>query len=228
MDAIQAICFDLDETLWPSKAVLQAAENALYAWLGQHYPRITAHYSQAELRERRHALGRREPHLQADLTQLRQRCLQELAEEFGYPARLAQDGFAVFINIRNRVQPFADVPPALARLGQHFRLCTLTNGNADVRQTRIGDAFELCFSSIQAGVAKPHPDVFHQLCAELQLAPQQILHIGDDSRNDVLGPQAIGMPSLWLNRSGQSWPETAPPPVTVKDLYGVLEWLGVG
>ena len=39
---LRALTFDLDDTLWDNRPVLMAAEQTLYDWLGQHYPRINA------------------------------------------------------------------------------------------------------------------------------------------------------------------------------------------
>jgi FMN phosphatase YigB (HAD superfamily) len=43
---LRALTFDLDDTLWDNRPVLMAAEQTLYDWLGQHYPRINARQSQ--------------------------------------------------------------------------------------------------------------------------------------------------------------------------------------
>ena len=38
-DNIRALTFDLDDTLWDNRPVLRAAEQSLYDWLAEHYPR---------------------------------------------------------------------------------------------------------------------------------------------------------------------------------------------
>lgn len=55
MKHIRTLTFDLDDTLWDNRPVLMAAEQALYDWLGRHYPRIKARYTLEGMRNRRQA-----------------------------------------------------------------------------------------------------------------------------------------------------------------------------
>jgi FMN phosphatase YigB (HAD superfamily) len=60
---IRTLTFDLDDTLWDNGPVLEAAEQALYRWLDEHYPRITARYTPASLRTLRQDLLQTTPEL---------------------------------------------------------------------------------------------------------------------------------------------------------------------
>lgn len=59
----RALTFDLDDTLWDNGPVLMAAEQALYDWLGRHYPRIQSHFSLEDLRKLPQELVQRDPDL---------------------------------------------------------------------------------------------------------------------------------------------------------------------
>lgn len=203
---IKAICFDLDDTLWETGPVLKSAEEALFAWLDVHYPRITELYSIHTLSQLRLRLVRENPKLKVDLTELRKTSLAVAAYQAGYPEELAEDAFEIFIEARNKLELYPDVLPALQALQKHFRLCSLTNGNADPAKVGLNAYFELNFSSREAGAAKPDAEVYEQLCQRLNLLPEQVLHIGDDIYNDVLGPKAVGLEAAWLNRQQRSWP----------------------
>ena len=51
MNNIRAITLDLDDTLWEIHPVIKRAEKQLYAWLSEHYPRITEMYEPADMLE---------------------------------------------------------------------------------------------------------------------------------------------------------------------------------
>lgn len=55
---------------------------------------------------------------------------------------------------------------------------------------------EVCIFSDEAGVPKPHPDVFHAALAPLDTQPEQAAHVGDLRRTDVAGARGVGMRSL--------------------------------
>jgi putative hydrolase of the HAD superfamily len=52
--------------------------------------------------------------------------------------------------------------------------------------------FDYCVFSDEAGAAKPAAKVFDIACAELQVSPENLVHIGDREANDVAGPIAYG------------------------------------
>ena len=86
---IRCITFDLDDTLWPVKPVILKAEQALYQWLCEHYPRVTDTYTVQQLTQQRVTLTMRYPDISHDVSLLRWQFLAELAEQFDYPDSLA-------------------------------------------------------------------------------------------------------------------------------------------
>jgi len=52
--------------------------------------------------------------------------------------------------------------------------------------------FDYCVFSDEAGAAKPAPKVFDIACEELQVRPENLVHIGDREANDVAGPVSYG------------------------------------
>ena len=48
---IRIITLDLDDTLWEIHPVIRRAEQRLYEWLGENFPRITEMYTPTDLRE---------------------------------------------------------------------------------------------------------------------------------------------------------------------------------
>ena len=105
MSDIRLITIDLDDTLWPCKPTIDAAETELYAWLAAHAPRLTERHDQASLREHRRSLMMLRPEVAHDLTAVRLLSLQALLEDAGHVSTLAEEAMDVFLDARNQVQP---------------------------------------------------------------------------------------------------------------------------
>ena len=208
--SIRAVAFDLDNTLWDVRRVLERAEAASQAFLSEHYPNFSASYSIEALRAARMELARAEPQSAYDLTWLRIETVRRLAIDLGLPHSVGQEAFEVFIAERNRVELFDDVPSAIGELAMRFRLATLSNGNADVARIGIGHWFAVNLSAGLIGAAKPDVRAFATLAADLGLTAEQILYVGDDPHADVVGAARAGMRTAWINRGAQQWPDELP------------------
>ncbi|HXQ63815.1 MAG TPA: HAD family hydrolase [Steroidobacteraceae bacterium] len=204
--APRAVSLDLDNTLWDTPPVLVRAEAALRMWLLVHAPRIAEQFSSADLQQLRLELATAEPGLSHDLSWLRTETLRHAAHAAGYPASVAEEAFAVFLRERNMIEPFADVPAALARLARRVPLYAVSNGNACVHRVGIGTFFRGALDAAAAGAAKPDGRIYARLIAMAAVEPGEIVHVGDDAIADVQGARAAGLQTVWMNRRGAPWP----------------------
>jgi len=197
-------------------------------WLRENCPRIPEQLSLDDLRTARMQLAAREPHNAHDFTYLRIASLAQHAREFGYPEGIADQAFEIFIAARNRLDPFEDVRPGLQRLSARFALATLSNGNADLGRIGLADQFHVSLNARGIGAAKPDRRCFERLVADLKVAPQEVVYVGDDPLLDVEAARAAGLSTAWMNRTGQAWPrEVAPADLDVGDCIELAEHLGV-
>lgn len=223
---IRLITIDLDDTVWPCAPAIRDAEQALYAWLVARTPRLTLVHDADSLREHRLALMRQRPEIAHDVTKVRLFALRALMGDFDYPATLADEAMSLFQQRRNLVQPYQDVRPALTRLRARYQLVSLTNGNAEVRNTPLRDLFHGSLSAAEAGAAKPDPALFQLAMDRAGAAVEETLHIGDDPLRDVDAARRIGLHAVWVNRDALQWPaELAPPEYQVSDLLSLARWL---
>lgn len=58
------------------------------------------------------------------------------------------------------------------------------------------------FCSARVGFAKPHPKFYAHVTRTLQLAPAEILMVGDHPCNDVQAARDAGWKARWINRDG--------------------------
>ena len=202
---IQLLSFDLDDTLWPCKPTILRAEELLYQWLSQQVPAITERYDIYRLRDKRRTLLNDFPELAYDLTQLRIKSFVMLAEEFDLTDDWIQPAFEIFYEARQQVTLFDDVEPVLDELAKNYQLASLTNGNADIVKTGVDHWFDFALSSATAGKLKSEPDIYRQLHKLANIEAKQMIHIGDDPRNDVAGAKSAGVYAIWLNREQKPW-----------------------
>ncbi|MGB5734071.1 MAG: HAD family hydrolase [Thiohalocapsa sp.] len=223
---IRLITIDLDDTVWPCAPVIRDAEQVLYAWLAARVPRLTAVHDADSLRLHRIALMRERPEIAHDVTAVRLFALRALMDEFDYPESLAEEAMTLFQQRRNRVTPYADVRPALARLRERYRLVSLTNGNAEVHNTPLSNSFHRSLTAAEAGAAKPDPALFERAMDWAGAGIDETLHIGDDPLRDVEAARGLGLRAVWVNRDELSWPDQlAPPELEVRDLHALADWL---
>jgi putative hydrolase of the HAD superfamily len=80
---------------------------------------------------------------------------------------------------------YPGIPALLARLGQRFRLASLTNNNAAhydhiAAHAGIVEHFQAVFASHLIGMKKPDPDVYRHVTAALDVAPERIAFFDDN------------------------------------------------
>lgn len=217
VNGIRTITLDLDDTLWEIHPVIRRAEERLYAWLGENYPRITEQFEPAALREVRARVVQEHADRAHDLTFLRQTVLMEVATAAGYREFLVDEAFAVFDEVRNDVAMFPEVRPALLALKKRFTLIAVTNGNADLKRIGIGDLFDGHINAAIAGAAKPDRQIFDAAVRAGGAGVEQTLHVGDHPFYDVHGAREAGLRTAWVNRGGGEWPsEYARPDLEVQ------------
>jgi putative hydrolase of the HAD superfamily len=212
--AVKAICFDLDNTLWEIEPVLARAERILADWLERRYPKIPAAFTPADVLRVREALLAERPDQAHDFTFLRRETLKRVAAAAGFDESAAHaishEAFDLWHGARNELTPYAEVGPALERLGRRFRLATLSNGNADLGRIGLAHHFEVTLHAAKLGCAKPDARSYACLADALTLRPGEILFVGDEPHADVVGPRAAGMQTVWVNRGAVVWPAELP------------------
>lgn len=226
MNGINALTIDLDDTLWDLLPVILAAEKRVADWLAAHFPRIPETFSRDDAMQLRIAVEQEFPERRHDLRFLRKSVMARMANACGYGDHVAEEAYEVFDVARNEVEFFPDVVPALRQLRDHFQLVAVTNGNADLNRIGIAHLFHGVVTAVDAGAPKPQQAIFKLASQRAGVAPDSILHIGDDPKTDVEGARNAGFRTAWMNRGGKRWPADMQAPDIVfrsmKDVTTVL------
>jgi putative hydrolase of the HAD superfamily len=219
---IRCIAFDLDDTLWECHPVIARAEHRFYEWLQSYYPKISQKYSEAELVTHRMDFMHSHPDNRHDLTYLRKRWMNQLADEVEYDLKhhhsFIDDGFEVFWLARNEVTFYDGTLDILEQLSADYSLGVISNGNADVHHIGVGHLFDFVLSSEAAGVSKPHPDIFDQAFKLSKHEKNETVYVGDDPKRDILGAHGAGIPAIWFNPSLKPWPGGKTPTAVIQHL----------
>jgi 2-haloalkanoic acid dehalogenase type II len=221
LNQVRVIAFDLDDTLWPCMPTIRRAEEVLYQWLAQQYPRITDALDPVKMVECRREFSAGEASYAIDMTGMRRAFLQHIGEMHDYDGQqVAERGFEVFFTARQQVEFYDDVLPCLQRLKNRFRLGTITNGNASVQHVGLSDFIEHAVSASDLMIAKPDPQIYQHLAERFEVEPNEIVYVGDHPAYDVVGSVDAGFHAVWINRENLQWPDHLPQPLhQVSDLH---------
>ena len=223
---VRAVCFDLDNTLWDVWPVIMRAEQKMYDFLAERYPRVVANMTMEMMRAAREQTAAAHPQMRHDFTFLRKQTLREHAKEFGYAEAMVDEAFEAFIQARNQVDLYPDVVPALEQLRARYRLFTASNGNADIDKIGLAHFFERTVNARLVGALKPDPAIFHKVIEGTDLQAHEVVYVGDDPLLDVEGARGAGMHAIWIDRQGEEWPaQIAPATYTVRSLTELVELL---
>lgn len=224
---ILALTIDLDDTLWPVMPALERADRDLDDYLRQHYPQVAQTWPIPAMRALRARVAAERTDLAHDFTAQRYITLQKAFDACGIAEAPLDALWEIYASARNSVVLYPDALPALERLRAMRPVASLTNGNADLE--RIGlhmhFAHQICARDI--GVAKPDARIFLAAAEQLGVAPEQILHVGDDPELDVVGAREAGLRTAWINRAGHPWPNALgpAPDLNLRDLAALADWL---
>lgn len=231
MTQIQLITFDLDNTLWDVNTVIRHADSQMRAWLNEHVPEFFLQSDPDQMQQLRTRLLRENPQLAHDVSAMRKAVLQQAITLCGYSdaeaRKLALQAFDVFYEARQQVIFFDGALATLERLAAQFRLGALTNGNANIEKTGLGQYFDFAYSSADVGASKPAPDMFHAALEHCEVTADQVIHIGDNLVDDIQGAASIGIHTIWTNHGNHPLEDaTHQPSETVShlnDLPGAVE-----
>lgn len=98
----------------------------------------------------------------------------------------------------------ADTQEILEYLQPYYKLHIITNGFEEVQHNKLKNSkiaafFSTVTTSEEAGVKKPHPDIFYLALEKSGATSSNSIMIGDSYEADILGAQKIGMRSVFFD-----------------------------
>jgi HAD superfamily hydrolase (TIGR01509 family) len=197
---------------------------------------LRAESIQAEPAEVADALGRLPAELQAMRQQLRDEEQENEYNRLMLPALLTALGVknptdALLIRLVETVHQYSawyslypETLPVLEELkNRGYQMAVVSNWAPSLgrflHEFELDAYFQAVVSSSEVGLSKPDPYIFHQALKKLNLAPEQVLHVGPSINQDVTGALRAGLTPVWLNRTGIA---TGHEVISITDLRGLL------
>jgi len=120
--------------------------------------------------------------------------------------------------------------PMLEALHERYPMMLVSNfyGNIDevLRSYGIRHLFKGIIESAVVGVRKPNPTLFKLGVDALELAPQEVLVVGDSLVKDIKPAEQLGCQVLWLKGKGWTAAEDEQThPNTITRVTQVTDWL---
>lgn len=230
---IKAISFDLDDTLYSNKPVMQAIEKKMIAYfsglpiLNKLIPERFKFLNGQFWSHFRHHAILKQPDLAHDVVQVRlvtyQLGLASLGLIEGAAQQHAQAALDYFIALRSDFTVPEQSKKLLANLSKKYPLVAISNGNVDTKTLELSQYFKYIY---HAGwqtdgyllKQKPVSDMFMLACQQLAIKPSQLLHVGDCGRADIQGALLAGCQAAWLSCYDVGKPITVLPHIELNQL----------
>lgn len=128
-------------------------------------------------------------------------------------------------NISNFVVPIStSLKHKLLILQQNYQIGILTNGSISnqsrkIQQAQLQTIFqpETIHISQQYHLSKPNQRLFELVLEQWQLLPHQMLYIGDDPMNDIIGASKVGIKTCWISHQ-REWASTIQPDFIIENI----------
>lgn len=196
MPALQAIVFDLDDTLYPERAYVLSGFQTVAIWAEQHLG--ISHYQGF-----------------AELCQLfdegvRGNTFNRWLESHEVkPEDWVFQMVQVYRQHDPCIEPYPEVPGLLQRLRLRYRLGLVTDGYAEVQKRKlaalgIASYFDALVFSDEWGQEawKPSPRPFEIVLEELGIPGPEAVYVADNPIKDFLGARQVGMWTIRVRRPG--------------------------
>ena len=239
-DQIEAILFDLDDTLVDARGSWRAGFADAIADLHARSPALQRLGSPTAIYDGWFRRYGEEAHRAAGFGEWQTRFTIEaferlVAEHLGPDAELVARLHASYLAATpGHLAIFPDAEPLLELLGARYPLGLISNGLGELQRPKIEKFalerhFEVVVVSGELGVRKPEPAIFANALEALGVSPARAVFIGDNPTDDVAGACAFGLAAIWVNRG--DWPapadQDALPHAEVSELRQIPEALGL-
>lgn len=152
--------------------------------------------------------------------------LNQALRETGHDATAAD--LETLLATLRRIEPHPDVPEALARLRQHYRIAVISNTSDELIAdtiTAIGTPIDFVITAQQARAYKPDHTLFRHAYATIGVTKEETIHVAMGQFSDLKVCRELGIRCVWIDREGEPLDPAWKPDVVLKDLSGLPQLL---
>ncbi|MBE9571351.1 MAG: HAD family hydrolase [Proteobacteria bacterium] len=201
---LQAVVFDLDDTLYPEREFVLSGFRSVSKWVEQNtkisfadaYGQLVQFFEEDS---HGHTFDR------------------FLKDHDIWSASIVQKMVGIYRGHRPEISSFPEVLDMMARLGKRFRIGLLSDGYLDVQQRKL-DALGLehCFNAVVFSdkwgkdAWKPSPYPFNVMLEIFGVRAVQAVYVADNPVKDFLGARRAGMSSVRVRLPGGVYSKMEP------------------
>lgn len=196
MKRLQAVVFDLDDTLYPEREYVLSGFREVAAWSEANLglPAASAYTELEEI----YRSGLRGNIFDVWLAS------HKLAD-----STLISTLVRVYREHEPAIRPFPEIPSILQGLKTGYRLGLLSDGWLKVQQRKLAALklahyFDCVVFSDEWGreAWKPNVRCFNLLLERLAISAAEAVYVGDNPTKDFLGARKAGLDTIWIRRPG--------------------------
>ncbi len=249
LTAVKAISFDLDDTLYNNRPVMRGIEKKMESYFSKKLAILLPAEKQVFNRRfwmpYRHQAIKANVEINHDVVQLRFESYRLGLSAHGLTAdeaaKQAQAALDYFIQLRSDIAVPEVSKQLLARLGEQYPLVAISNGNVNTKALGIYHYFQHIYhAGFQRGnhsdiadnllvgkllKQKPSTDMFVEVCQQLDILPEELLHVGDCGFADIHGALSSGCQTAWLPHYGVGKPLKQLPHIELSHVSQLLRLL---
>ncbi len=123
-------------------------------------------------------------------------------------------------------EAYPDVKAVIDNLMKNYQVFIGSNTDNNVLESAMSKNniyVHKVYTSENLKCYKPNPVFFQKILDDNNLSPQEVIFVVDSITDDILGPKASGIRTVWIDREGKGGDFGQD--YTVKDLNGVWEVL---
>jgi len=206
MKKYKLLLFDLDHTLWDFETNAREAIHDIFTEL--HLPERIADFEQFyhTYETHNHRLWAEYEQGRLKKEELRTLRFHLTLKDFGIDDYATAQYFGkTYVELSPRKTAlFPGVRETLDYLQPTYEMAIITNGFSEVQHVKIAACgldsyFERLFISDQIGHAKPDARIFHAAVTAFNRKKKEVLMIGDNWENDILGAKQYGIDQVFFN-----------------------------
>jgi putative hydrolase of the HAD superfamily len=222
----QAILFDIDDTLYSYQEAnvqtMPLVADYVHRELGverEPFLSLYARCMEEQLRSHSDVAG---CHSRAIRFQM---VLERLKKPLCHAAVLNDLYWNSFLNVMKPFPHMVECLRTLCAMGLRMGVCSDMTTDWQLKKLqRLGvlELLDFVVTSEEAGVEKPHPDIFRLCAQKAECEAGECLFIGDNLNKDVRGAQGVGMDALWFQPEGGAAAEI-PDVRSIQDFQGLID-----
>jgi HAD superfamily hydrolase (TIGR01549 family) len=189
---IKVISFDLDNTLYDNRPVIDSAEKESRDFLELEFKKQGQLFDSEIFLKNRNELLRLKNSKYEDFSLLRKEVLIKSCAHLKKSEWIVEEAFQRFIQARQQVIVPQAIQEMLIALSKCFKLVTITNGNCNAEALSISQYFDQYYSPQKNYRAKPHPNMLEQTIKDFAINKNELLHVGDELKTDGKAAENVG------------------------------------